>query len=505
MCAYSPMALHRGNIFVEPAHLLPMHHIAKKNKLQSQIFQFGHPSREASIREIRDFKPDVLGLSFVANRHHALDGAHELLGAFSELPNILIGGADPTAVPGRYADEFIKYSGLPKGNMLIIVRGRGEPFISAFTSNDEGTMEGFLMPRIRYRKLDGRYAAEIDDIPFEPFDHNAILRPYDDFSAFHMVANVRWAVGCLGECKFCPPIPAGVDYASPDVALMEIDHLKELGVKAIRMASPDFTVDPDKSSQIVSSLPPMKYGYSFASRIDTFHQAMTRHPAAWKRYSNLSLNQIELGVESFIPERLVRMGKYHSVAKANLHVERLVDIINFFKGSKTPIRLFLIQLDWLMDLAEAETEALKTLSFLEEHYETAYISPDTGVGRIMSFSPGSFYANQMRPIDFFRFERDPRILLLYNRIEMEKEIASDDLANGRIDERDVFLNVSFGMLEYYLECIKYLKEVDPGSIDLDLGLNLLMEQKSYPEIVERLIAGMGPEGKKLEGVFYAAD
>jgi len=480
-----------------------MHNIAAKHGIASRIFQFGHPSAEISVREIRDFKPDAVGLSFMGYQPEAIKGAHDLLGSFSEFPDIVIGGSDPRLNPGFYIHEFARYSGMLNGGLLLIARGRGEALITELVSSNDGELTAFFNKHARYVRVGGKYIAEFNDVPFVPVENNEVVRPYD-LSVFSWNANVNWAVGCFGKCKYCNRIPWKIDYVSPESVLRELRHLRELGARHIRMASPDFTANPDKASEIISVLPVLPEGYSFESRIDSFNRAMTRHPEAWKRFANLSHNQVELGVESFIPERLVQIGKYQTLGEAKAHEGKLRDIIEFFRQTNTVVRMFLISLDWQMDLGEAEIEALKTLEVLNEFSETAYIMPDTGVGRLMAYQIGSHYSKSMRPVDYFRFSRDPRLFLLHSRIEMEKEIAINDLERGEIKENEIIM-VSYAMLEYYLELINALKSVNPNSIDMNHGLEMLIRKNTYHEIVDSLINRMGLEGKKLEGVFYSDD
>jgi hypothetical protein len=239
-------------------------------------------------------------------------------------------------------------------------------------------------------------------------------RPYKDLSQFNNVGTAKLSSGCNGGCTFCPDGEIVADYRTPEQALEEIQTLAKMGARRIGFASANFPANYQKSSAIARILPP-GIGYHYASRIDSQFFAITRNPDSWKRFAfgNHRGLTIDLGEETPLVDRLSpdRLRKYRTREQALQQNERLAAVLKFFRGSNTIFHLFEIPFDWKMTLAEAlehYREVNKFCALHEGQVELSFL----GSYQLLTHAIGSPLSNSMSPLDYFRFERDPRALFL---------------------------------------------------------------------------------------------
>jgi len=479
--------------FNEPVHLLGMHNIVRKRGAESAVFQFGLPSNKASVEAVREFGPQFLGLSFIGYEEAMLKGAHEIIGAMEKPPVIMLGGPDVTFRPGFYSQEFGQYSKLEKGEPVCVVEGPGEGFIEAITSADGAALKSLLGSNVSIIKTGEHKTLLVSNFPAIKLNDLDFTRPYD-LAGFNGLADVKWEVGCWGTCKYCSNTPGPIDYMSPSRVSEEVKYLSGLGAKHVSVASPNFTADPKKASEIMEVLPSIEFGLSIDSRVDSLFRAIKTDPEAWERFAHLSLgNEIDLGIESFIPERLVRIGKYPDLEKAAMQADKLDAIFEFFKNSKTAIRMYLMQLDWMMDLGEAELEARRTMDVLDKYGNFVFIGITTGVARPITFQLNSFFSGKMSPIDFFNFKKDPRLLFLYLHINREIDFIQEHMEEGKTGDYTPY-EIADALLRYYLACIDHMKKVPQGAFNINPAL-AMMQQGRHKEVNGMLLGQLDGELK----------
>ena len=402
----------KGNeFFSDPVHLVAMHNICKHAGHQSKIFQLGAPDGQTSIQQIQEYSPDVLALSFLDPYKYDLPLTHQLCQALDPPPKMVIMGGPDADLDGAFYRAQLQKQ-LPSQTRLVHIFGPGEQFFHRWvqlglsTELEASVVSGMQDMSWRHTET-GWEVRGMKAIPLDQQDHS---RDYD-LSAYRGRVSVKWATGCWAACHFCYNLPQRSDYKSPQLAATEAQQLKQLGATMLDVTSPQFTAHPAKAAALVGALPKETPPVSFTSRVDSLYHSVDRYPEEWQHFANSQAHQIDIGLESFLPARLVRLNKYRKLQQARLQSGQLDALLRFFQHTKTALHLYLIPLDWQMDLEEARQENDALTSLLEQWPEGLYISPDN-IGKRLSHAAGSHFSNQMSPMDFLRFERDPRLLLL---------------------------------------------------------------------------------------------
>jgi hypothetical protein len=280
--------------------------------------------------------------------------------------------------------------------------------------------------------------------------------------------------------------------------------LQSLGAKFLDIVSPQFTAHPAKASALLAALfldsPPLLASLRLflTSRVDSLAWSLRRHPTTWQHFAQSNSHRIDLGVESFLPSRLLRLGKYRNLKQAQQQKQYFDEILNFFRGSPTRLRLYLMPLDWQMELDEAEQEAQILLRYLDLYPQTIIVHREN-IGNRVSYSAGSLFAETMEPLDFLRFQRDPRLFLLSYLVEWlsEKFLQSgEDLKEYALLCEETMTRV---LLQSYLRAIALLRSFPPSLVPLERCLSLLSRAEETGEAWELLLGQLPTRAaKKLQ-------
>jgi division protein CdvB (Snf7/Vps24/ESCRT-III family) len=410
--------------FSDPVHLVAMSHLCKEAGHQSGVFQLGVPSVRESILNVYNFNPDVLGLSFLAPFKNELQQIDQLLRPFRHKGiHLLLGGPDIQFDPAFYIE---RYGGerAQEWASCILVDGPGETLIKAlaacnFDFSHPEVQSSILSLGAKVEQVSGLW--KVSGLREMSLDEQGYEREYD-LAPFDDKAGVKWATGCWAACSFCPNIPGKSAYKSPERAVEEALYLQRHGALKLDVASPQFTAHPGHASKLVGALPPETPPVFFSSRIDSLYHAITRFPEEWKRFANQNTHGIGLGVDSFLPDKLMRLRKYHAIAQAHQQEERLDTVLSFFDETKLNIVFYMITFEWQMNLEEVQQELEALLSCLNRYSSTMQIAPEN-VTNVLSGNRGSHFSKTMKPIDFLRFERDPRLfLMLYTMYSLHESL-----------------------------------------------------------------------------------
>ncbi|OGC08427.1 hypothetical protein A3F86_04770 [candidate division WOR-1 bacterium RIFCSPLOWO2_12_FULL_45_9] len=342
------------------------------------------------------------------------------------------------------------------------------------------------------------------DPPAWPLDQQSFLRPYPDLLLYRHNAEVKWNVGCWARCSFCANEPTALDYRSPDLVLQELAHLRGLGAKNIGIAAANFLADPHRTSKIVDILPD-DFSYVFFSRVDSLYLAIEGYPDIWRRFS-IWRNRIQLGVESFLPERLApdRLGKYPSLRQAMSQEKKLKAILDFFAGTSVIIDAELIWLDWKMTLEEDEKDR-EILKALLSAYPDNFQTSNGSFMNYLRYSRGSRLAEEMKPVDFFDFQRDPRLLFLYAVIETS--VRDDPRINWMESAEPWNHQLVVPLLDYITLCRGVVKELPVETFTLGPILEIILrEEKERDSKVSEAFYAQLPRdlAEKLRSLFDLA-
>ncbi len=491
----------RGNTsFSDPVHLVAMHNLCKQAGYESRVFQLGSPTGEQSIEEVFHYNPSILGLSFLAPFKGDIDLVDSLLALFrNKGVKLFLGGPDIQFDPKFYITKFGDEK-LNEWDQCTLVDGPGETLIETLLQHSFNIASPDVATKLSelgatLSEKDGVYVVRgLPEVSLEIQDHS---RDYD-LSQFQWKAGVKWATGCWAACAFCPNIPGKSKYKSPDNVLEEVRYLQDLGVQKLDIASPQFTAHPKLASAVVGALPPDTLPVFFSSRVDSLYHAVTRYPEEWKRFANSARHGIGLGVDSFLPEKLVRMRKYSSLTQAQSQQERLDTVLSFFDETRLSIVFYMITFEWQMNLEEVQSELEALMACLNRYSSTLQIAPEN-VTNVLSHNRGSHFSKTMRPIDFLRFERDPRLfVMLYSMYSMHELM--EDIINRSSESQELMEAAAARlMVKFGLRMIQLLQSISPEMADFAtsfatledaLGSIFMEGQDAYrsDRVLEHLIA-----------------
>lgn len=449
----------RGNTsFSDPVHLVAMHNLAKQGGYTSRVFQLGSPTGEQSIEEIYHYNPDILGLSFLAPFKGDIELVDGLLSLFRNRNiKLFLGGPDIQFDPKFYISRF-GGDRINEWAQCVLVDGPGERLVETLLPHNFDIEAPEVEQQLTelggtITNRDGVYL--VRGLPEVSLDEQNHSRDYD-LSQFQNKAGVKWATGCWAACSFCPNIPGKSKYKAPALVAEEMEYLRSLGAQKLDIASPQFTAHPKLASGVVGALPPDTLPVFFSSRVDSLFHAITRYPDEWKRFANSNTHGIGLGVDSFLPEKLVRMRKYNSIAQARQQDERLHTVLSFFSETRLNIVFYMITFEWQMCLEEVQLELEALMDCLNKYSSTLQIAPEN-VTNVLSHNRGSHFAKTMKPIDFLRFERDPRLfVMLYSMYSMhelmEDIIIRSEESHELMEAAAARLMVKFGLKMLKLLC-----------------------------------------------------
>ncbi|PIS28398.1 hypothetical protein COT42_08175 [Candidatus Saganbacteria bacterium CG08_land_8_20_14_0_20_45_16] len=434
-------------------------------------------------------------MSFIGHSNTAIYVANCLLRAFppTSRPKLIIGGPDVGYSTEGYIDSFLPlYSDQHLEIKFVIYIGPGEPYIKALTETGFSLSEKsiFMEQDLEHQLVRG---AQV----LRQFSASALAdqgwRRYYDLSLFGDVG-VKWASGCKGGCKFCCEPPRRADYRLAQMTSDEADHIVTQDASKLLISAPDFLNRPSMASRIIDSLPSGVNRLHFSARVDSLYLAVKHYPNIWQKFA-AKRHRIDLGVESFIPERLVWLGKYRNLKQAAKQQERLAYLLEFFRPTKTSIGFFIMPLDWRITLAEAKVEAEQLQCCLEQ-YDYIFLASQN-IAKIVSYATGSNFSSTMSSQDFYRFD-DPRLLFLHYLIKNKRSLLYESI---EIDSRATHLLevvISKVLLRCYLLCLERLAMFEGECFDLEPILMLRERKAGEQKILDTFYDQLKQKREKLK-------
>jgi len=339
---------------------------AKTPAIEIQVLDgllFGY---EDTISKIREFVPDILGVSFntpVANSAYSLI---KEIKAF--LPNTLVitGGSHATALP----EEVLRLSGAD-----IVVMGEGEETVNEIAQKftvDKRLSDADLIQIqgtafIKEGKLEQTrprpYIKGLDSIPFP----DRGLVDMSQYRGWYLCKQVPETImifsrGCPFSCVFCSNkvwniSSPRVRLRSPKNIVDEIELLKkDYGIKEIFDNSDEFNNDLEHAKNICREMINRKTGVTWKTQL----RAYPLDEELVELMSKSGCWYVHLGIESGNPETLKGIGKHISL-------EQVKDACRLLKKYKIKVLgLFMLFNVW-EEKGELKYEdtarSLRTLSF----------------------------------------------------------------------------------------------------------------------------------------------
>jgi anaerobic magnesium-protoporphyrin IX monomethyl ester cyclase len=239
-------------------------------------------SNEQIVATVREFAPDVIGISTTTVAFHRARAVAASIKA--EYPNMInvIGGPHPTA-----ATEDVLHH--PEFDYAVL--GEGEESFAVLLETlcngaDAGSLTGVAWRDGETIIVNPRrpFIADIDALPFPAYD----LVP--DFSLYNPppmnykklpVANIITSRGCPNQCTFCGHSSFGrtLRQRSPENIAEEIIHLYRLyRIREIAFVDDTFTINPHRIQELFRILDRQGicFPWTCMSRVNTVDESVLR-------------------------------------------------------------------------------------------------------------------------------------------------------------------------------------------------------------------------------------
>lgn len=259
---------------------------------------------------IKNYDPDLIGVT-TYERENSREAVIATMKAFPRL-QWLLGGPDITHTPTSLSHVYAKAIHDDFSFAPIAVRGEGEDGVRFLLETDFQPEQG------KYE--DGKILVENEK--YLPFRLITNLHPYDINKLplerkwwkldDYRVAVVNFSRGCVGLCNFCGgSFPKKIRYLTPERSREEVKYLKGKGVSQFKALTPDLASKPKNASDIIDAINPfLKNTYwQQIMRIDSAYEAFIKYPDPWRILASNNLIWTELGYETGVPSRLMRLEK----------------------------------------------------------------------------------------------------------------------------------------------------------------------------------------------------
>jgi radical SAM superfamily enzyme YgiQ (UPF0313 family) len=301
-----------GNNVVPPLGLLYIAAVLEKAGHQVQVYDADPEYHDSIVQEIKDFQPDLIGLSFLTVGYQRAFKLREKLK--KELPDVMCcaGGVHPTVKPHDTMKEF---------DLDFIVVGEGEHTIIEVCEKLQNNQSLEGVKGVMYRKNgdivdNGRreLIKDLDSIPF-PARHLIDMKPYlkpPGIIRGYATKNQTTIVtsrGCPFKCIYCGShniFGRRTRRRSVKNVVDEIEHLhKTYGIKGVYYCDDTFTLSPKWVREYCEELKRRNLNIKWAgqSRVDQTDRELM------KLMKESGLVQLDFGVESGSEKILKVLGK----------------------------------------------------------------------------------------------------------------------------------------------------------------------------------------------------
>lgn len=357
----------------EPANLLGMTGLLRQKGIEVKIFHGAKVSRATLKRQLREFKPDVVGLSAVATNQESYTPWRRFCEKLrGEGVITILGGMGPTTDPNSFARDI---------GPDIIVRGEGELFIPQLADLEFSLERVGQLPTLQGR-IDRSLVLGFDpkNLPRVDLDSLDYQRDYDlrkyDFSGWPYLQ-----IGCPHGCIFCPG-DKKIRYKSPQAAIAEIGYLIDVkGARIIESLGSDFTAGAKQAAAIIEAIVEEQYaplaGYKFIVRLDTLMKTLKRDGKTWDEFAaQAEYVTFNTGIETFLPVRRSRLGKDFTPRQA----QALPSVVDFCLAwadthPNVEIETNMIIMDPWSNLDEIESDFISIEQRLRKYPNTFHLVP----------------------------------------------------------------------------------------------------------------------------------
>ncbi len=299
-------------------------------------------NREQIEREIKDFAPDVVGISslFTMQRKNA-HMVCEIVKNVSEQIIVIMGGAHPTAEP-----ELV----LKDKNVDYVVLGEGEMVMGGLLQRLDQRKDVSNIGGLAFRDGDKiivnrnrEFIKDLDALPF-PARHLLPMHKYFQFKKSHGInkkspyASIVTSRGCPFGCTFCSTHTVWgkkYRYRSAGNVLKEIRHLVDTyGIKELLFEDDNLTLNKPRAIEIFDGM--VKQGFNLVWRTPNGIAVSTLDEKLLLKMKESGCYQLGIPVESGSQRVL------NEIIKKPVLLTNLPRIVKFARKIGIDIVLFLI-------------------------------------------------------------------------------------------------------------------------------------------------------------------
>jgi anaerobic magnesium-protoporphyrin IX monomethyl ester cyclase len=286
-----------------------------------RIFDYAGEFRgmDPFFAEIRDYGPDLVGLTCYTPYLVPFDRITRRLRTFLPRAAMVAGGPHPTVRP-RWTLEKLDH-------LDYALRGEADHALPSLADLLAGRCSPEDVPGLVYR--DGAAVIanppeRIDDLDrLPPLDRSYLDPYYREGMYWNLAARGKLDMmissrGCPHNCRFCFQVEKKCRFRSVENLMAEFEELRRRGVRSVHIQDDSFTANRSRCLEVAENLIGGKYRFDLKirSRVDAVDRELL------EKLKAAGVKQIVYGFESGSDRVLEAMGKGTTVAM-NLQAARL--------------------------------------------------------------------------------------------------------------------------------------------------------------------------------------
>ncbi|MEW6685355.1 MAG: radical SAM protein [Candidatus Edwardsbacteria bacterium] len=284
---------------------------SRRPDLEISVFDGVRYGYHATWKAIKQFGPDILGISYYTPTALSALILADRVKAESPETLVLLGGPHATALPEE---------GIERSRADVVVIGEGEETVRELVEAYEKSRG--RIGEIPFEQIDGiafrrnemvqktevrKFIVDIDSIPFPARD----LVKMEDYRGFYISknwpqTNMIMSRGCPLECTFCSNLvwrlsTPRVRLRSPQNIAEEIEHLiKDFGMKEVFDNADEFNANPYRAKAICEEIKKRRLKITWKTQL----RASPLPEELVKSMAKSGCWYVHLGIESGNPETL---------------------------------------------------------------------------------------------------------------------------------------------------------------------------------------------------------
>ncbi len=267
----------------------------------------------------KNFQPDIVALTGYTSQVNILKELAKQFKALQPVPFVIIGGHHATVRPIDFNVSDID----------LVVVGEGVTALREIAGELEEkkrfeTIDGLAIPGKTMHFTTVRPHCDLDDLPMPDRTLTARYRKYYFSEWLLPLASIRTSLGCVGRCNFCALWSlTGGKYLKRSIEKV-VEELKGIQEENIFFCDDESMCDVKRMDLLADLIADkgIHKNYFLYARADT----IARHPQLFKKWRNIGLKQVFVGMESFSDTHLRSMNKGVTIAQQEEAVRILKEL-----------------------------------------------------------------------------------------------------------------------------------------------------------------------------------